>query len=100
MLNQISKFFSIPHKLVRTSGTQAGVILHFCNSYLKIYGTIENKYEILHYRYGETNPFATFLVPFNELKQFAAYFNDKHSDRKSIEKQLAEMPHPPHYEFL
>ena len=94
MLNQLSKFFSLPHRFVKTTGIQTGVILQFKHSYLKIYQDKEDKYLIQQFLYNIATPIATHLVPIRELRNFATRFSEFYSIDKNVEKDLK---FPPHY---
>ena len=94
MLNQLSKFFSLPHRFVRTSGIQTGVILQFQRMYLKIYQEKEDKYQIEQYFYNISNPTAVHIVPTRELRNFAQRFSSYYSNDKNMER---EINHPPNY---
>lgn len=73
------KYFHHVIECFHTNGTQEGLILKFCNFYLKVYDNEKNdSYIIEKYCYGIVNPIKVDTVPFNRIREYASYINNEH----------------------
>lgn len=73
--DEIASYFKYPCEVIRTRGTQEGMILKFATFYLKIYDdNVENLYIIEGYRYDSSGIIFQDKVPATQMREYASRF--------------------------
>lgn len=73
--DQIASYFKFPCEVIKTRGTQEGMILKFATFYLKIYDdNVENTYIVEGYRYDCPALIFRDVVAANRMREYAERF--------------------------
>ena len=73
--DKIASYFKYPCEVIKTRGTQEGIILKFATFYLKIYDdNVENMYIVEGYRYDNTALVFRDKVAGNRMREYAAQY--------------------------
>lgn len=71
----IPTYFKYHCEVIKTRGTQEGMILKFATFYLKIYDdNVENTYIVEGYRYDNSGLVFRDIVPANQMREYASRF--------------------------
>lgn len=71
----LASYFKGVKGVVRTTGTQEGIIVKFQKYYLKIYNGVQgNTYTVQGYKYNDQTPMFTDFVKPDDMRQYAQRF--------------------------
>lgn len=72
----LQQMFILPSTLIRTSGTQEGIVLKFKTFYLKIYdGDGEESYLVKGFRYKNPKPIIEETIKTSDFRRYARKFD-------------------------